>query len=171
MNPEPDATFVSDATFNPALDLGLERVIRAPREVVWRAWTDPDRFAKWWIPAPLQCRVDRLEARPGGALVTRMSEDGATFTPHLDGCFLLVEDRLRLVFTNGLDSDWRPAQPEPVAMTAEIRFADHPEGTDYRIRVRHGDKAARDLHEQLGFAEGWGTVAAQLAALVEAEPR
>jgi uncharacterized protein YndB with AHSA1/START domain len=154
---------------NPALDLGLERVIRAPRDRVWRAWTDPDRFARWWLPAPLHCRVDRLEARPGGALVTRMSEDGEVFVPHMDGCFLLVEDRLRLVFTNGLDSDWRPASPQPVAMTAEIMLADHPDGTDYRVRVRHGDPAARELHEKLGFAEGWGTVTGQLAALTESE--
>lgn len=156
---------------DPRLDLGLERVIRAPRDLVWRAWTDPDRFARWWMPAPLACRVDRLEARPGGALVTRMSEDGAEFVPHLDGCFLVVEDRVRIVFTNGLDSDWRPARPEPVAMTAEIMLADHPDGTDYRVRVRHGDPETRDLHEKIGFAEGWSTVTAQLAALTEAEAR
>ncbi|MFG3338381.1 SRPBCC domain-containing protein [Glycomyces sp. NPDC048151] len=154
---------------NPELDLALQRVIRAPRDRVWRAWTDPVRFAQWWIPAPMACRVDRLEPRPGGALVTRMSEDGATFVPHLDACFLIADERERIVFTNGLDSAWRPSSPQPVAMTAEITFGEHPDGTDYRVLVRHGDPAARDLHEKLGFAEGWGTVTGQLAALAEAE--
>jgi uncharacterized protein YndB with AHSA1/START domain len=54
-------------------------------------------------------------------------------------------------------------------MTAEITFGEHPEGTDYRVVVRHGDPAARARHEQLGFVDGWGSVTAQLATLVEGE--
>ncbi|ADB30215.1 Activator of Hsp90 ATPase 1 family protein [Kribbella flavida DSM 17836] len=154
---------------NPDLDLALERVIRAPREVIWRAWTDPARFAKWWIPAPAICQVERLEARPGGALVTSMSDDGITFVPQLDATFLVVEPLERLVYTNAIDSAWRPADPEPFLMTAEITLADHPDGTDYRILVRHGDPATRARHEELGFADGWGTVLKQLAAAAESE--
>jgi uncharacterized protein YndB with AHSA1/START domain len=154
---------------NPDLDLALDRVIRAPRKAVWRAWTDPAVFARWWVPAPAVCRVDRLEARPGGGFVTRISDDGVAFGPHMDVTFLVVEDHERLVFTNAVDSSWRPADPGPIVMTAEIAMRDHAEGTDYRILVRHGDPAARALHEKLGFADGWGTVAGQLAAVVEAE--
>jgi len=154
---------------NPDLDLALERVIQAPRDVVWRAWTDPVRFAKWWVPAPTVCRVERLEVRPGGALVTLMSDDGAQFVPHLDATFLVVEQFERLVYTNAIDSAWRPASPEPFLMTAEITLADHPDGTDYRIVVRHGDPIARARHEQLGFADGWGTVVKQLAVAAESE--
>jgi uncharacterized protein YndB with AHSA1/START domain len=153
---------------NSALDLTLERVIRAPRAAVWRAWTDASRLERWWLPAPARCRVDRLEARPGGALVTRMSEDGTVFVLHMDACFLVVEELERIVFTNAINSDWRPVRPEPVAMTAEVTLRDHPEGTDYRVVVRHGDPADRDMHERLGFAEGWGTVTAQLAGVAEA---
>jgi len=152
---------------NPDLDLVLQRVIRAPRAAVWNAWTDPSRFAKWWIPAPMTCRVDRFEARPGGPLVTLMSEDGTTFVPHLDAAFLVVDDLERIVFTNAIDSAWRPTNPAPVAMTAEITLADHPDGTDYRVLVRHGDPASRARHEELGFLEGWGSVTGQLAALAE----
>ncbi|GID92520.1 SRPBCC domain-containing protein [Amorphoplanes digitatis] len=154
---------------NPDLDLTLQRVIRAPRAAVWKAWTDPDRFAKWWLPAPAVCRVDRLEARPGGALVTRYSEDGVAFVPHMDAAFLVVDELERIVFTNAIDSSWRPATPAPVAMTAEIVLTDRPDGTDYRVLVRHGDPAARARHEELGFADGWGTVTSQLAHSVEEE--
>jgi uncharacterized protein YndB with AHSA1/START domain len=73
------------------------------------------------------------------------------------------------VFTNALDSRWRPADPAPVAMTAAVTFGDHPEGTDYRVVVRHADAGSRTHHEQLGFADGWGTVTGQLAALAEAQ--
>lgn len=152
---------------NPDLDLDIERIIRAPRKVVWDAWTDPANLAQWWIPDPATCRVDRLDVRPGGAFVTRMSEDGITFVPHVDACFLLVDEFERIVFTNAVDSDWRPANPEPIAMTAEITMRDHADGTDYRIVVRHGDPSARDRHADLGFAEGWGTVADQLTRFAE----
>ncbi|WP_275293659.1 MULTISPECIES: SRPBCC domain-containing protein [unclassified Amycolatopsis] len=154
---------------NPDLDLSLDRVIRAPRKRVWDAWTDPASLAQWWIPAPLRCRVEELDVRAGGAFVTRMSEDGDTFVSHLDACFLVVEDYERIVFTNALDSSWRPANPQPVAMTAEIVLRDHPDGTDYRVVVRHGDPAARERHADLGFADGWGTVTAQLARVAESE--
>ena len=158
-----------DPDLDPDLDLRIERTIRAPRPRVWRAWTDPLELARWWLPAPMHCRVDLLDVVPGGAFVTSMSEDGVTFGPHLDACFLVVEPGERIVFTNALDSRWRPADPSPVAMTAEITFRDHPEGTDYRAVVRHADARSRSLHEQLGFADGWGTVTGQLAALAETQ--
>jgi len=152
---------------DPRLDLTLDRVIRAPREVVWRAWTDPAQLAQWWVPAPTVARVEQLDVRPGGAFVTSMSDDGAAFVPHTDAVFLVVDDGARIVFSNAIDSSWHPASPEPVAMTAEIVFDEHPDGTDYRVVVRHADPATRDRHEQLGFFEGWGSVTAALAALAE----
>jgi uncharacterized protein YndB with AHSA1/START domain len=158
---------VTTPATDPALDLTLQRVIRAPRRDVWRAWTEPALLERWWIPAPMVTRVDRLEVRPGGGFVTRMSEDGDAFVPHTDGVFLLVEEHRRLVFTNVIDSAWRPASPEPVSMTAEIVLDEHPDGTEYRAILRHGDPAHRDRHEQLGFFDGWGSVTAALAALVE----
>ncbi|WP_328418211.1 SRPBCC domain-containing protein [Micromonospora sp. NBC_00389] len=154
---------------NPELDLALERVIRAPRAAVWSAWTDPSRFEKWWVPAPTRCRVDRLDVRPGGALVTRLSNDGVQFVPHVDATFLVVDELERIVFTNAIDSAWRPTNPAPVPMTAEITLSDHPHGTDYRIIVRHGDPAARARHEELGFVEGWGSVTKQLAGVAEGQ--
>jgi uncharacterized protein YndB with AHSA1/START domain len=159
---------VSGEEFDPKLDLMVERVIRAPRTVVWRAWTDPRRFEQWWVPAPSVCRVERLEMRPGGALVTRFSEDGADFVPHLEAVVLVADELERIAFTNALNRNWRPAHPDPIAMTADVLFDDHPDGTAYRMIARHGDPAARSRHAELGFADGWGTVSEQLAKLVEA---
>jgi uncharacterized protein YndB with AHSA1/START domain len=154
---------------NPDLDLTVERVIRAPRATVWRAWTDPSRLAQWWVPAPTVARVERLDARPGGAFVTSMSDDGSVFEPHLDAVFLAVDDEERLVFTNAVDSSLRPAEPAPVAMTAEITLGEHPDGTDYRVVVRHRTPTERTRHEELGFFDGWGSVTEALAHLAESE--
>ena len=46
---------------NPDLDLTIERVIRAPREAVWRAWTDPARFARLSGRALDEGRIRDLE--------------------------------------------------------------------------------------------------------------
>lgn len=156
-------------TIDPERDLTLDRVIRAPREAVWQAWTTPGLLARWWVPAPTMARVDRLEVRPGGAFVTSMSDDGVAFVPHTDSVFLVVEPHGRLVFTNAVDSGWHPATPQPVAMTAEITMNEHPDGTDYRVVVRHGDTTARARHEELGFFEGWGAVTESLAAIAEGD--
>lgn len=154
---------------NPELDLTLQRVIRAPREIVWRAWTDPARLEQWWLPAPIIARIDRLDLRPGGAFVSRMSDDGVEFVPHVDATFLAVDEGERIVFTNAIDSTWRPASPAPVAMTAEITFAEHPDGTAYRAIVRHGNPLDKTRHEELGFFDGWGSVTEALARIAEAE--
>lgn len=98
-------------TTDPRLDLTLERVIRAPRSSIWRAWTVPARLERWWVPAPTIATVDRLEVEPGGAFVTSMSDDGDAYTPHMDAIFLVVEPQHRLVFTNAINSAWRPAAP------------------------------------------------------------
>ncbi|MFJ3956721.1 SRPBCC domain-containing protein [Arthrobacter sp. NPDC090010] len=156
-------------TLDPRLDLSLHRVIRAPRSAVWRAWTQAAQLERWWVPSPTVARVDRLDVQAGGAFVTSMSDDGRNFVPHTDSIFLVIEDGRRLVFTNAVNSEWRPAAPAPVAMTAEITLSDHPEGTDYHVVVRHGDPASRDRHEELGFFEGWGAVTAALAQLVETD--
>lgn len=159
---------MTSTALDPTLDLTLERVIRASPSSVWRAWTDPELLARWWVPAPMQTRVDRLDVRPGGGFVTSMREEAGEYVPHTDGIFLVVESEKRLVFTNVIDSSWRPAHPEPVSMTAEIIFGEHAEGTAYRAIVRHRDPVARNLHQDLGFLDGWGSVTAALADLVEA---
>lgn len=151
---------------DPDLDLTISRLIRAPRAAVWSAWTDPDSFAQWWIPAPAKCEVVEMDIRPGGAFITRISENGAPFSPHLSGCFLAVDLLERIVFTNALVGGWRPA--EQPFMTAIITLDDHPEGTQYNAHVMHRNKADRTLHHDMGFADGWGTVAEQLGRFAEA---
>ncbi len=153
------------AAFNPALDLSISRIIKAPRPRVWAAWADPRIFEQWWIPAPALCRVVAMELAPGGALETEMSENGGAFGPHLSGCFLSVEPEQRIVFTNALTGGFRPA--ESPFMTAVVTLADHPQGTQYAAHVMHKSKADRDMHAELGFDDGWGTVIGQLAALLE----
>jgi uncharacterized protein YndB with AHSA1/START domain len=152
-------------TSDADLDLTISRIIKAPRPIVWSAWTDRNSFEQWWIPAPARCKVLEMDLRPGGALVTQISENGGAFEPHVSGCFLAVDDLERIVFTNALVGGWRPA--EQPFMTAIITLRDHPMGTEYLAHVMHKSSADRTMHEEMGFYDGWGTVAQQLAALAE----
>jgi uncharacterized protein YndB with AHSA1/START domain len=152
-------------TPNSELDLTISRVIKAPRSIVWSAWTDPLSFAQWWLPAPTLCRVVDMNIRAGGRFVTEMSEASGPFVPHFDACFLDVIEGEKIVFTNALTGGWRPAAHG--FMTAVITFRDHAEGTEYTSLAMHKNRADREKHEKLGFHDGWGTVVAQLAALVE----
>lgn len=150
---------------DPDLDLTMARIIKAPRSAVWRAWTDPTRLEQWWVPAPALCKVIDMDLKPGGSFVTRISEGGGDFVPHINACFLAVDELSRIVFTDTLVAGWRPA--ENAFMTAIITLGDHPAGTQYAAHVMHRSKADRDMHEEMGFHDGWGTVAEQLARLVE----
>jgi uncharacterized protein YndB with AHSA1/START domain len=150
---------------NPDLDLTLSRVIKAPRSVVWNAWTDPASFEQWWVPAPAKCKVLAMDLYPGGSFETLISEDGGEFVPHLSACFLEIVERERITFTNALLGGWRPA--EHPFMTAIIALHEHPQGTEYVAHVMHKNGADRGMHEKMGFADGWGTVAEQLATLAE----
>lgn len=150
---------------NPDLDLTVSRVIKAPRRVVWSAWTDPTSFEQWWVPAPAKCKVLDMDLRPGGELVTQISENGGAFVPHMRACFLAIDELERIVFTDALIGGWRPAD-QPF-MTAVITLRDHPLGTEYVAHAMHRNNADRNRHEEMGFYDGWGAVTEQLATLAE----
>lgn len=46
----------------------IERIFDAPREKVWKAWTDPEELAKWWGPQGVTNPVSQVDARVGGEL-------------------------------------------------------------------------------------------------------
>ena len=147
-------------------ELAISRFIDAPPAVVWKAWSDPAHLEQWWIPAPIACKVIRLDLRPGGGFETRMREGAGEFKPHLEGCFLDVVPGQRLVFTTALAEGWRPTEPW-LALTAIITFEAEGQGTRYSARVLHKTAADSRKHEEMGFQQGWGTTIDQLAAFVK----
>lgn len=147
-------------------ELTISRFIKAPPATVWKAWSTPEHLAKWWIPAPIECQVVKLDLRPGGSFETRMRQGGGAFQPHVDGCFLEIVPEARLIFTTVLTEGWHPAEPW-LALTAIISFDAEGSGTRYASRVLHKNAADAKKHDDMGFQEGWGTAIAQLAAVVE----
>jgi uncharacterized protein YndB with AHSA1/START domain len=144
-------------------ELVLTRLIDAPRAAVFRAWTDPDLLKRWFAPHPYTTPVAELDVRPGGAsLVVMRSPEGQEMPNR--GVYLDVVENERLVFTDAYTHAWEPSQ-KPF-MTVVLTFEDEDGKTRYTARVRHWTEADREAHEAMGFHEGWGRCADQLAALV-----
>lgn len=61
----------------------LQRVIQAPRSVVWGAWMNPETLPQWWGPDGFSCRTQRIDLREGGEWVFDMiGPDGTVFPNH-----------------------------------------------------------------------------------------
>ena len=142
-------------------DLVLTRDITAPRHILWMCWTTPEHLMPWFVPKPHRVTACTLDVRVGGACDTTFDVDGNIMENR--GVYLEVVPEERLVFTDTYTVGWKPA-PEPF-MTAILTFQDLGGGrTRYTAVARHRSAASRKSHEDMGFHDGWGTVAAQLEA-------
>ena len=73
----------------------LQRVIRAPKKLVWGAWMNPETLPKWWGPDGFSCRTDRIDLRSGGDWVFDMiAPDGTVFPNHHRYGEVRAEDRM-----------------------------------------------------------------------------
>jgi uncharacterized protein YndB with AHSA1/START domain len=144
-------------------ELVLTRLIDAPREKLYRAWTDPGLLKQWFAPAPWTTPIAELDVRPGGAsLVVMRGPEGKEFPNR--GVYLEVVPNERLVFTDAYSMAWEPSQ-RPF-MTVIVTFEEEGGQTRYTARVRHWTIEDRKAHEDRGFHNGWGQCADQLTALV-----
>lgn len=138
-------------------ELSIERLLDAPLDAVWRAWTE--HLAEWFCPRPWTAELIEQDLRPGGrsALVMR-GPDGEEHP--IDSVVLEVVPRERIVTTDAFTAGWRPQGPSMVRID---RFADAGDGrTRYTATARHWTAEARARHEAMGFAAGWNASADQL---------
>jgi len=73
----------------------LQKIIRAPRAVVWKAWMNPETLPLWWGPEGFSCRTKRIDLRQGGEWVFDMiGPDGTAYPNHHRYCEVRPEERL-----------------------------------------------------------------------------
>src|SRR3954465_15816441 len=137
-------------------DLVLERVLDAPRALVWKAWSSPAHLKQWWAPKPYRTPECDMALRPGGRFYTRMTgPDG--FDEAGTGCFLEVVEGEKIVWTSALGDGYRPNEMDPSGpgafpFTAIVTLEAAGAGkTFYRALVMHANAADRDRHEKMGF--------------------
>lgn len=96
----------------------MERVFDAPRELVWKALTEPERIPRWWGPRDHSMTVEKMDVRPGGSWrwVSHSPDGDAPFS----GKYLEVVPPERLVNTEMFDVEpYNAGEPAIVTQTLE----------------------------------------------------
>lgn len=146
---------------DPKTDLSFTRHMRAPRALIWECWTDPVHIPHFFIPKPNKITACDIDLRVGGRFNTTFDVEGNVMEN--TGVYLEIIPNEKLVFSDTYSEGWKPA-PDPF-MTAILLLEDAPDGgTTYTAIARHRSEVTRNTHEQMGFYDGWGTVADQLDA-------
>ncbi len=149
-----------NATANEDRSVRLHRVLTAPPEKVFRAFTDPDALARWLPPNGFTCRVELLEPRVGGrhrACFTNFSTGSRTA---FGGEYLELVPGQRLRYTDVFDD---PGLPGEMQVTVDFKAVSV--GTELHI-VQAGIPAVIPLE---ACYLGWQESLRHLARLVEPE--
>ena len=144
-------------------ELVLKRVFNAPRERVWKAWTDPRQLAQWWGPAGFTNPVCEADVRPGGAIrIDMRGPDGAVYP--MTGVYREVVAPERLVFAaSALDEKGRPL----FEVLNTVTFAKQGGKTLLTVRAQVVNKTAGADAYLEGMEAGWSQSLVRLDALLK----
>lgn len=144
--------------------LQVTRLIAATPDKVYRCFAEGELLKRWFAPLPYTTPHAALDVRPGGTNHVVMRSPEGEDMP-LWGVYLHVEKDRRLVVTDAFTSAWVPsAKP---FMTMDVTFEPEDGGTRYTARALHWTQEDKEAHAKMGFHEGWGQCADQLARLAE----
>lgn len=115
---------MNDATKNIMKeDLVVKRIIDAPLELVWKAWTEPEHVMKWWGPKHYTCPYCKIDLREGGKFVFAMrapAEQGGQET-YTAGVYKKIIPMQYLEFIQGMsDREGNPIDPALVGMPPDF---------------------------------------------------
>lgn len=89
----------SAASPAPEKEMSASRTFAAPRELVWKAWTDPEAISNWWGPEGFTTTTEVMDLRPGGVWKHTMhGPDGTDYPNHTE--YIEVVEPERLVYRN-----------------------------------------------------------------------
>ena len=139
--------------------LRLQRILPAPRAVVWAALTDPEEIRAWWGPQGYEARRVRFEPRVGGDYRIEMQPpEGDVF--FLSGTFREVEPPHRLAYT----FVWDPPDPDDRETTARLVLEDRGGRTDVAFtQGPFATEGRRAVHEA-GWTDSFDRLEQHLAA-------
>lgn len=140
----------------------ITRIFDAPRDLVWRAWTESADAAEWWHPRGIEIKDGSVsvDARPGGRYAYTMVNpaDGSEYPTA--GVYRVVDPPRRLVFTWG-----SPGEPDDTApvITVDLRELDD-DRTEMLFHVRGIDGRPGDENVYDGWDSAFDLLGEQLTA-------
>ena len=148
----------------------IERVLDAPRDLIWRMWTDPDHFAAWYGPHGASIPVATMDVRVGGTRLVcmEMKTPNGVMQMWFTGEYREVLDNQRLVYTESMsDENGNIVAPSTMGMPAG-----HPTTTEITVELEDLAGRTRMVMTHAGIppdspgAAGWNMAFDKLAALV-----
>lgn len=160
----------NDPMTEPATrELVITRVFNAPRKLVWKAWTEPEHFKKWWGPKNFTSPVCKIDLRVGGAYLSCMhSPEGQDFWS--TGVYREIVPLERLVYTDSFSDAQGNVVPAshygmpgdfPLEMLVTVSFEE--DGGKTRMTLRHtGLPATMNDMTNAGWNESFDKLAESL---------
>jgi uncharacterized protein YndB with AHSA1/START domain len=158
-------------------DFVIERTFDAPRDLVFKAWTDPVHMAQWWGPRGFTNPICQLDVRPGSAWrIVMVSPDGEKHPAK--GVYREIVPPERIVMTvdhSDLSDQWHDminpdrdkSKPKPtIEAVTTVTFDDLAGKTKLTIRMRFESPAVRDSLLKIGMNQGWSQSLDRLGELL-----
>jgi len=155
----------------------ITRVFDAPRELVFKAWTEPKHMAQWWGPRAMTTPVCEMDVRPGGAYrIVMRGPDGEEYPEK--GIYREVVRPERLVMTmdcSEFPDEWQDMmkpnrekwERNPVGeMVTTVTFEERGGKTEVTVRMRFISAAIRDSMVTKGMSVGWSESLDKLGELL-----
>jgi len=152
-------------------ELVIERVFDAPRELVWRAWTEPDLFMRWWGPKGYTTPHCEIDLRVGGKFLNCMhSSEGQDIWS--TGTYREIVPLERIVCTDSFADEKGnvvPAShygmPDDIALEMLVTVTFEDLGGKTRMTLWHEGLPAGEMSEgaQQGWSESFDKLAESLA--------
>lgn len=144
-------------------EVSLTRIFDAPRDLVFKTWTEPKHMARWWGPRGFTNPVCELDVRVGGAILIHMRAPDGTLYP-MTGTFLQIVVPEKLVFKAVAEAgDGIPLLEGLVTAT----FEEHGGKTRLTVHEKATSLAPRGARMLSGMHEGWAQSLERLDGLVK----
>lgn len=148
---------------HPTTSLSLRRILDCDPAFAFRAWTTPELFQQWFVPAPGMRVTAEIDARVGGKYRIRHENAAGPSCGDVGGEFLVVDPPRRLEFT------WLHEQPpEPDWTGTTLVRVTFTALADQRTEIVLTHERFGSEHERAEHARGWTAVLDQMAADVAA---
>jgi uncharacterized protein YndB with AHSA1/START domain len=140
----------------PVRELVIERILAAPPERVFDAFTDPDQLTKWWWPNGFTCPAAEVDLRVGGTYRIAMQwpdsiPGEARFSHYMGGEYFEIDRPRRLVMSGRAVND---EQGELFATLIEITLEPRDGGTALTVRQSYFEPLP-PAEAMSGAEQGW----------------